>query len=578
MPEWLDNLYAARAIEAQALPEERNKVLAALYEEYGNMIADIWAEEGAGRITSERAARLLGSVQRHLEKLSVEVPAELRQGVERLAGRIGDSHAGAVQAASAAADTPVDFSFAEVPDEALRNIMRRRGLGLSDTYRSLVGHWTNVTRQQVDQYVTSAVGRGVSARRGAKELASLLAGENERLRPFLPKVVEPALDEIATEALEAAPDASRLLHRAETIIVSETNTANDEAHRVAASRSPVVRHVRWQLSGRHASIPTSPDICDIYRNQDLYGLGAGVYRPENKPALPHPRCACRVTFITRDPKEWDNDLPPPPPPGDPPGLNSIRNMLQDRGGDPTFNKAVRIRDEIADQSQRAHQVWSTGARGARRRSPDEIPDFDESALRMSGRREAAEFADGQQDVEWEDLTQDQRNAAKIYKEGAQGFNQPLRRRGLEGEEIDPKKARIISNLDDAIESTGTTDDRFITFRGEENQERYHELLDAMNDGETGQVVTHHGYSSTTLDERVANRFALDREGRIMWEIDVPEDSEGMFYEGAFPDDISSNMREAEFVLPRKAQLYIHDITEDEGGRLRVKATFLGTTE
>lgn len=52
--------------------------------------------------------------------------------------------------------------------------------------------------------------------------------------------------------------------------------------------------LKWTLSSRHPRY----DICDLYANADLYGLGKGVY-PKNKfPTLPaHPHCMCRVSPV-----------------------------------------------------------------------------------------------------------------------------------------------------------------------------------------------------------------------------------------------------------------------------------------
>lgn len=52
--------------------------------------------------------------------------------------------------------------------------------------------------------------------------------------------------------------------------------------------------LKWTLSSRHPHY----DICDLYANADLYGLGKGVY-PKNKfPTLPaHPHCMCRISPV-----------------------------------------------------------------------------------------------------------------------------------------------------------------------------------------------------------------------------------------------------------------------------------------
>lgn len=49
--------------------------------------------------------------------------------------------------------------------------------------------------------------------------------------------------------------------------------------------------LKWKLSSNHPRT----DICDVYANADLYGLGRGVYPKDKFPTLPaHPHCRCRI--------------------------------------------------------------------------------------------------------------------------------------------------------------------------------------------------------------------------------------------------------------------------------------------
>lgn len=54
-----------------------------------------------------------------------------------------------------------------------------------------------------------------------------------------------------------------------------------------------VQGIKWELSAAH---PES-DICDYIAADDLYGLGAGVYPPDNVPVVPHPHCICHLRLI-----------------------------------------------------------------------------------------------------------------------------------------------------------------------------------------------------------------------------------------------------------------------------------------
>ncbi|HAD77057.1 MAG TPA: hypothetical protein DCG08_03500 [Dialister sp.] len=51
---------------------------------------------------------------------------------------------------------------------------------------------------------------------------------------------------------------------------------------------------KWKLSSRHPC----DDICDLYANADLWGMGKGIFPKDKLPKLPvHPNCMCRVVPI-----------------------------------------------------------------------------------------------------------------------------------------------------------------------------------------------------------------------------------------------------------------------------------------
>lgn len=61
---------------------------------------------------------------------------------------------------------------------------------------------------------------------------------------------------------------------------------------------------KWTLSSRHPC----DDICDLYANADLYGMGKGVFPKDKFPMLPvHPNCLCHMTPMHR--AELDNLTP-----------------------------------------------------------------------------------------------------------------------------------------------------------------------------------------------------------------------------------------------------------------------------
>lgn len=143
----------------------------------------------------------------------------------------------------------------------------------------------------LDQLLTAAVAQGISSRRLARDIATLLAGDELAATPL------GALDLAGLRTLRA--DARR-------IAVSETNTALREASAQALDASGLVDAVQWTRSGRHDAIPhLAPDECDVLAEVDFYDLGAGWYPPALFPVAPHPYCACAPGATRlRHPSQW----------------------------------------------------------------------------------------------------------------------------------------------------------------------------------------------------------------------------------------------------------------------------------
>ena len=99
--------------------------------------------------------------------------------------------------------------------------------------------------------------------------------------------------------------AAGLTSRAMLISRHEMVNAAHEAAAESATQSPVVRAVRWELSARHPKA----DGCDVLADEDLYGLGPGVYPADAIPALLHPRCLCFFTHVLIEPKDVGKPIP-----------------------------------------------------------------------------------------------------------------------------------------------------------------------------------------------------------------------------------------------------------------------------
>lgn len=326
----------------KALSEDgpQRTLIRRLNESYARMLADIAGDADEGRITEERAEALRRSVNRamlRMEQSTREAFVEQRRRAMEMAveGHVRGTRL-TVEGTSAQIDAAA--AFAEVPDRVLREGMRRRPTGGAQTFRSLIRRGLQESAAEIDEIITSAVGRGVSNQRLARDLAIEMAAGDEEILDILENRVTVgrrspgAIAELFDDE-QMARRVRSLLNDARLIAVHEINSHYDEANAIAHAQSPVVDLVRWRLSSQHGG-SYAPDMCDVMAQQDLHGYGAGMYHPETVPSLTHPRCQCWKEAVIRPRSEWG--APNRPRPDRPKVAESgVRKVLEETEGQRT---------------------------------------------------------------------------------------------------------------------------------------------------------------------------------------------------------------------------------------------------
>lgn len=98
-----------------------------------------------------------------------------------------------------------------------------------------------------------------------------------------------ALDRAVHVALE---EKSRYV--AERIARTEAARAWADGFHARYDTDDDVAAYKWTLSSRHPHY----DICDMYAQADLWGLGAGIFPKDKTPILPvHPHCLCHLSLV-----------------------------------------------------------------------------------------------------------------------------------------------------------------------------------------------------------------------------------------------------------------------------------------
>lgn len=236
---------------------------------------------GDGNITVAEMRNLLNQVESLLSNLAQEQNAVLRDGLQQAAEQ--GAMAGTLDAAAAM----------QVSEDAVRFVqtfVAADGLALSDRLWRL----DRGAKEAITGAIELAVVQGHSSAQAAREF--LARGQN-----IPPDVADRlgagngvTLGNIAADLLTGD---GKALYQAQRVFRTEINRAHGEAYMAGVFRHPEVVGVRFLLSPRHPK----HDICDLLAEQNLYGLGHGVYPSREKCPWPaHPNTLSFVEPVFAD--------------------------------------------------------------------------------------------------------------------------------------------------------------------------------------------------------------------------------------------------------------------------------------
>lgn len=163
-------------------------------------------------------------------------------------------------------------------------------------YLDELTRWTRRSRENLSQEELKDLQRSIrKVRYQADDLVDDRSTYNHfrtSLRELMDKL-EHGSEKAAQRALQnAIQEKSR--HVAERIARTEGARARYDAFIAQAGEDEDVVAYKWKLGSRHPA----EDICDMYANADLYGLGKGVFPKDKVTAQPaHPHCLCHYAPV-----------------------------------------------------------------------------------------------------------------------------------------------------------------------------------------------------------------------------------------------------------------------------------------
>lgn len=299
-------LQARQSIVKQGVPKDAERLL---MRSYGKLIEDIASDFSEGEITEQRYTELTNAIRKRFTVLSRQLELVFEGSKRTVINKMMQAHLAGTAAVEASTGIALEVIFNGVPQQTLELMMLRRDLGAKD-YKAVLKRNIVDAVDDIENYLRSAISRGVNARRMTQELSGIMASGNENVLKLVDngKLTRSATRKALREGSISRNDykaARSLIYETRRIVDTETLSALRTSNVICQQKSPVIKGSRWQVSTRHDGLRSSPDICDIYASADLFGLGKGVYPCGNVPSSAHPFCSCRISSVLKNPSEFD---------------------------------------------------------------------------------------------------------------------------------------------------------------------------------------------------------------------------------------------------------------------------------
>lgn len=228
-------------------------------------------------------------------------------------------------------------------------------VGGASNWRTLLPRYTGRAAQEANHIVREALLQGVSPDELARRLRPYVEGSQPFHRAFGGLAEKIDLRRLREPGLEGA--ARQMDYNARRIAVTETHNARAEAEVQHFIADPYIRAVAWRLAPDRGTQEGSPDECNVLAEQDLYGLGDGIYPCDKVPLSPHPFCRCERVPVTQDTPDGAAraELQTDPRDIEIPGVSAARGdairgrvarLVRDSEAEPLSNElAARVRED-----------------------------------------------------------------------------------------------------------------------------------------------------------------------------------------------------------------------------------------
>lgn len=236
-----------------------------------------------------RAASMRAQVLETLSRAETNARSTILQGQQTTIADVVKLHRSTVTSYAAGegiSGALVAGTFSQIPARTLA-VLASRGSNAAK-FRTLINRHMTDAAGSLDAIINGGIGTGQSARSLARDIASLLVGEDIKAGAY-------GLDPTDVSGLKS------IWYDSRRIAVTEINNAYRESNHQSLEESGMVGAVQWQLSGSH---PVE-DECDDIAAESSEGYEPGFYTLDEWPDAPHPFCMCGQGAVALKPvAEW----------------------------------------------------------------------------------------------------------------------------------------------------------------------------------------------------------------------------------------------------------------------------------
>lgn len=227
------------------------------------------------------------AIESIIKQMTTEINFATRYGIRSTSESIVDAYKDIVTDFTKSKKYKISTDFSTVPVNAVKNVVSRVWTD-DKVFSDRIWRLNRIAKSGINDILSTGVVKGTSAVEISKQLKQYLLDPEITPNVSWTTAVKPSVRGKGT-----------IHYNALRLARTEINNSYRETLIEANKENPITLGIRWNLSKSH---PVK-DICDIWAESDLYGLGAGIYPPHASP-IDHPNGLCYITDVLRPANQW----------------------------------------------------------------------------------------------------------------------------------------------------------------------------------------------------------------------------------------------------------------------------------